>query len=107
MLTINEALNRLAAWAKSKPEVRCAVLFGSFAKGRPAPRDLDIALVVTFNNLADQIFAMNDWKRELGVLLDFQLIDLNTLAPDHRRVLCYVRDFHLVAFDPSNLLPAL
>jgi predicted nucleotidyltransferase len=45
MLTIDETLGRLAIWAESKPQVRCAVLFGSYAKGKTNPRDLDVALV--------------------------------------------------------------
>jgi predicted nucleotidyltransferase len=38
------------------PEVRCTALFGSFVKGHPRPRDLDIELVLEIATLAGLIF---------------------------------------------------
>ncbi len=108
MLTIDEALERLARWAESKSNVKCAVLFGSFAMGKSNPRDLDVALVAEFKDLAEEIFTRHDdWKPELRSLLEFQDIDLNMLNDKNPHVVSYVRAFHLVAYDPGNALPEL
>jgi hypothetical protein len=47
------------------------------------------------------------WEAELRRMIVFQDIDLNMLNDENPHVVCYVRGFHLVAYDPGNALPGI
>ena len=69
----DELAMKLILWARSQPNVRRLIVFGSFAKGTAAPdSDLDVAVELDGDEgeaLADFIFEEVAWKRQLSKLL--------------------------------------
>jgi predicted nucleotidyltransferase len=71
-------LDRIEAALKDIPEIRIAIVYGSFASGRQTDRsDLDLA-VASQSPLSDEVKV--DWITRLGAALgrEIDLIDLNS-----------------------------
>lgn len=101
---------RLARWAASHPRIRCLIVFGSYAKGTANEEsDLDIAVVVRLPAEASEKLLqwMDDkpkWLNELRDLLTFRDIQLEELSPEDPHVTKYVREAHIVMYDPEGVL---
>jgi predicted nucleotidyltransferase len=115
MININSITTRrnLAKWASSKPLVRCLVVFGSYAKGTAKPdSDIDIAVVVSeTGDASERLLEWMDnkprWRNELCVLLGFERVQLEKLCVEHSHVMRYVREAHIVVYDPDNVIGQL
>jgi len=115
MIDINSFVTRrnLAKWASSKPLVRCLVVFGSYAKGTAnSDSDIDIAVIVSeTGDASERLLEWMDnkpqWRNELCALLGFQDVQLEKLCAEHSHVMQYVKEAHIVVYDPDNLIGRL
>jgi aminoglycoside 6-adenylyltransferase len=105
--TMEELLAHFVAWAEARPDIRGAILVGSYARAeRPADEssDLDLAVVATH---PERYLASADWLPEIGTpWLTF--LEGNLAGGQERRVLyegCLDVDFSL--FSPQQFQQVL